>query len=316
MTFLVGRDTYDARVESFSGNGSTTAFTLANSTTTNACEVRISGVVQRNSTDFTVSGTTITFSTAPPNASNNVVVQYFGVGTLQIPTDNSVTGAKLDVSLVQGDVLTATGTDTLARLAKGTANQQLTMNAGATAIEWQSNKNAVLISSVTASSSATVDFATGFSAGFHRYVLDITSMAVATDHVELQLLVTDDSGSSYESSGYEYATHVQNSGTSHSLYSSTGASFILLTYATSSNGSIGNAATESFNTTITFYAPSNTSHHKLCDFYGSYITTSDQCNLVSGTGLFNGNTSALTGFRLLTDSGNIASGTFKLYGIE
>ncbi len=95
MTFLVGRDTYDAHVETFTGNASTTAFTLANSTTTNACVVRINGVVQRNGTDFTVSGTTITFTTAPPNASNNVVVQYFGVGTLQVPTDASVTEAKM-----------------------------------------------------------------------------------------------------------------------------------------------------------------------------------------------------------------------------
>jgi len=100
MTFLVGRDTYDAHVETFTGNASTTAFTLANSTTTNACVVRINGVVQRNGTDFTVSGTTITFTTAPPNASNNVVVQYFGVGTLQVPTDASVTAVKLGTNAV------------------------------------------------------------------------------------------------------------------------------------------------------------------------------------------------------------------------
>ena len=298
-------------------NGGTTTLTLDQNGTTNATMLFVNGVAQSPGTDFNVSGATLTTtSTLPAGTNICTTIQYFNTGVVNAPADNSVTGAKLDVSLVQGDVLTATGTDTLARLAKGTANQQLTMNAGATAVEWQSNKNAVLISSVTASSSATVDFATGFSAGFSRYVLDITSMAVATDHVELQLLVTDDSGSSYESSGYEYATHVQNSGASHTTYAATGASFILLTFATASGGSIGNAATESFNTTITFYAPSNTSHHKLCDFYGSYITTSAQCNLVAGTGLFDGNTSALTGFRLLTDSGAIASGTFKLYGIE
>jgi hypothetical protein len=40
------------------------------------------------------------------------------------------------LSLVAGDVLYATGADTLARLAKGTAAQVLRMNAGATAPEW------------------------------------------------------------------------------------------------------------------------------------------------------------------------------------
>ena len=52
------------------------------------------------------------------------------------PADDSVTGAKLSVSLVQGDVLYGSGTDTLARLAKGTAGKVLTMNTGATAPEW------------------------------------------------------------------------------------------------------------------------------------------------------------------------------------
>lgn len=40
------------------------------------------------------------------------------------------------LSLTAGDVLYATGADTLARLPKGTADQVLTMNAGATAPEW------------------------------------------------------------------------------------------------------------------------------------------------------------------------------------
>ena len=55
---------------------------------------------------------------------------------LPAPADNSVTGAKLNISLLAGDTMYASGTDTLAKLAKGTAAQVLTMNAGATAPEW------------------------------------------------------------------------------------------------------------------------------------------------------------------------------------
>ena len=50
--------------------------------------------------------------------------------------DNSVTGAKLNISLLAGDTMYASGTDTLAKLAKGTAGQVLTMNGGATAPAW------------------------------------------------------------------------------------------------------------------------------------------------------------------------------------
>ena len=50
--------------------------------------------------------------------------------------DNAVTAPKTDLSIVQGDVIYGTGTDTWARLAKGTASQVLTMNSGATAPAW------------------------------------------------------------------------------------------------------------------------------------------------------------------------------------
>ena len=52
------------------------------------------------------------------------------------PANDSVTAAKLDLSIVQGDIIYGTGTDTWARLAKGTADQSLKMNSGATAPEW------------------------------------------------------------------------------------------------------------------------------------------------------------------------------------
>jgi len=57
------------------------------------------------------------------------------IGTDQI-ADNAVTGGKLNPPLVQGDIIYADGTDTITRLAKGTAAQVLTMNGGATAPSW------------------------------------------------------------------------------------------------------------------------------------------------------------------------------------
>ena len=51
--------------------------------------------------------------------------------------NNAVTGAKLNPSLVAGDLIVATGTDTIDRLAKGAANHVLTMNDGATAPNWE-----------------------------------------------------------------------------------------------------------------------------------------------------------------------------------
>jgi Pectate lyase superfamily protein len=67
-----------AKYDLFSGNGATTAFTLTASPGALAnLDVSISGVTQRPGTDYTwTSGTTITFTSAPPSGTNNVLVRY------------------------------------------------------------------------------------------------------------------------------------------------------------------------------------------------------------------------------------------------
>ena len=67
-----------AKADTFSGNGSTTAFTLtSNPGALNNLDVSISGVSQRNGLDFTWSGgTTLTFTSAPASGTNNILVRY------------------------------------------------------------------------------------------------------------------------------------------------------------------------------------------------------------------------------------------------
>ena len=66
------------------------------------------------------------------NASTPTTLEW---GTVSVAND-SVGAAKTDLSIVQGDIIYGTGADAWARLAKGTADQVLTMNSGATAPEW------------------------------------------------------------------------------------------------------------------------------------------------------------------------------------
>lgn len=62
--------------QQLSGNGSTTGFTLSVAPyTQNTTDVFITGVKQVPGSDFTVSGTTLTFTTAPPSGTNNIFVQ-------------------------------------------------------------------------------------------------------------------------------------------------------------------------------------------------------------------------------------------------
>ena len=119
----------DAFTDTFSGDASETNFTLTRASTTNSVFVRIHGVMQRNGTDFTVDGTTLTFTTAPPNASNNVVVQFFTVGSIQTVADNAITLAKM-AGGTDGNLITFDASGDPAYVATGSSGQVLT-SAGA-----------------------------------------------------------------------------------------------------------------------------------------------------------------------------------------
>lgn len=77
-------------VERFNGNNSTTSFTL--SRTVGADEdilVSVDGVIQ-DTNKYSVSGTTLSFSTAPSTGTGNIFVNFLGVSiaTVSPPTAN------------------------------------------------------------------------------------------------------------------------------------------------------------------------------------------------------------------------------------
>ena len=75
--------------DSFSGNGSTTAFTLSQPTVTNDVRVVVENVVQDPTVAYTVLGTTLTFTSAPVSGTNNIYVVHLGpaVATTQPPSE-------------------------------------------------------------------------------------------------------------------------------------------------------------------------------------------------------------------------------------
>lgn len=72
--------------DQFSGNGSTTAFTMSVApATTSSILVAITGVLQDPST-YSVVGTTLTFSAAPPTGTGNISVRYMGIPASGVTT--------------------------------------------------------------------------------------------------------------------------------------------------------------------------------------------------------------------------------------
>ena len=88
-------------IDEFNGNGSTTAFTLTQvPSASNAANfiVFVDNVFQRygSSYAYTVNGTTLTFTSAPPSGTNNIqVIQLSQQNTLNTVADGAITQAKL-----------------------------------------------------------------------------------------------------------------------------------------------------------------------------------------------------------------------------
>ena len=67
--------------DSFNGDASTTAFTLSQPSTTNNLRVVVENVIQDPTVAYTVSGTTLTFTSAPPVGTANIYAVHLGPAT-------------------------------------------------------------------------------------------------------------------------------------------------------------------------------------------------------------------------------------------
>ena len=118
-----GSGATNVSLNEFTGNGSTTAFTLsADPGTENNTQVYIDGVYQEKGT-YAVSGTTLTFSTAPPNGTS-IEVMAFTASSIGVPTDDTVSTAKIvNDAVTQAKIADdAVGADQLASSAVVTAS--------------------------------------------------------------------------------------------------------------------------------------------------------------------------------------------------
>jgi hypothetical protein len=69
----IGVGQLSCNTRAYTGDGSTVAFTITNGQTVDNVLVFLNGVFQRPTTDYSVSGTTLTFGTAPVSADNILI---------------------------------------------------------------------------------------------------------------------------------------------------------------------------------------------------------------------------------------------------
>jgi hypothetical protein len=170
----------------------------------------------------------------------------------------------------------------------------------------------VLLSTQTASSSATLDFTSGLDSTYDQYRFVLTDVLAATDAVDLWLRISQDGGSTWLSGASSYI-HARNalsaSATNTPAGSATGDAKIVLA------ASLSNNAGRPIAGEIQFSTPSGLKFK----YFRSNLAFDDSSNslkLVTGAGYYAADGNAITGVRFLMSSGNIASGSIALYGLR
>ena len=175
--------------------------------------------------------------------------------------------------------------------------------------------NMVLISSQTASNSASISFTTGIDSTYKEYQFWFINIAPRTDNVEFQFNLSTDSGSNYnvtKTSSAHHAYHDEADTNTALLY--LGIGLAQSTGFQTMRAELGNGADENTSGTLQLFNPSSTTYvkHYMVNTsaytYHNYNTNT----FVAGYG---NTTSAINAIQFKMSSGNF-DGTILMYGIK
>ena len=334
----------------FNGDGSTTDFTLDVAPgSTLDIEVFVGNVRQDPNSAYTLSGTTLSFTGAPPSGTNNIYVvhQAKSVGTIDVP-DSSVNSDKLTGNLVTPGTLDVNGQELIldadadTSITADTDDQIDVKIAGADDFKFTANNFNILSgSTLTVDSGATITNS-GTANGFgSRTLLQTTTISGVTANVSFSSTYITNSYKKYEieciqcelqSTGYVSIYSSTDNGSNYdgaydvtgAIFNSSASSNSILTRNNTRPSDLtltGNAVTMTndkvFDLVIELFDPTSTTDYKNILFRGVYADTSNQAIVVYGGGSFDGEgTTAINNFKIQPSSGGFDAGVFKLYGVS
>jgi hypothetical protein len=174
-----------------------------------------------------------------------------------------------------------------------------------------------LISSQTASNSASISFTTGLNSTYKVYNFVFVNIHPATDNVNFTFNMSTDSGSNYnvtKTTTFFQSSHKED-GTGGVLGYETGLDLAQSTAFQNITNNGGNDNDQNCNGTLTLFNPSSTTYVKHFISNSSNYTGGDfnTNNFVAGYG---NTTSAVNAVRFQMSTGNIDAGTIYLYAID
>jgi len=213
----------------------------------------------------------------------------------------------------EGDILYASGANTLAKLAKGSDDQVLTLASGVPSWAAAGGGAWNLLSTQTASGETTVDFVQGSGdidfTTYKIYKMIGTDIDADDDDVALEILYSDDTGVSYETTNYEVNFNYTNYTGGATSPLATGNNNAALRM-----NDIGNAAGETGGFECTFTNLASTSLYKQAWYIGVTCSNGGSQRIFRGGSTWD-SLDDVDAMRFQLVSGDF-SGTFKLYGIS
>ena len=218
----------------------------------------------------------------------------------------------------QGDVFFRDGSGDQ-RLAAGTSGQVLTTGGSGANPTWGTvSSDFVLLSTITASDTASVSFDGFYSATYRDYYITISNMVPATDNQDLYFMIRE-SDADYSSSNYRgwlSGTEKYSSGQNHGTQGNTWYNSSHAKLTGHSGGITNNASYGGMSGNVNIFDPLGTTGYKWQQGAHSFYNN-------NGTNVIGGRmtnvtqtTAASSGFSIYMSSGNIASGVFKMYGLK
>ena len=180
------------------------------------------------------------------------------------------------------------------------------------------NGNLTLLTTATASSSATLDFTSSINSTYDSYVFKFINIHPATNGALFTFNFSIDTGSNYnvtKTTTFFTATHQENGGDSGLSYA-TGQDLAQSTAFQNIAHATGNDSDENANGEMSIFNPSSTVFvkHFLCHTSNTTSTGSPE-NRQSITAGYGNTTSAVDAIQFKMSSGNIDSGVIKMYGV-
>ena len=172
-----------------------------------------------------------------------------------------------------------------------------------------------LITTQTASSSSTIDFTSGIDSTYKEYIFKFFNIHPSADQVRFNVNFRDGSTAydATKTTTWFQAEHLED-GSSGVLEYQSGNDLAQSTGVQIISGNVGNANDECISGTLHLFDPSSTTFVKHFISRNIGPTHNSACNDVFCAGYCNV-TAAIDGVQFSFASGNIDSGTIKMYGV-